>query len=131
MNVASESSTLDLDRKNEVVMSKANKAVEEIEKAWKYIQVESKLFLSNKYYETLNNFSGQVACINFSPDGKFFVSGCGKYIKIWNLADKKEEVIFDSGNYQLWSVIFSPDGKLILSGGKINSLKYGSLPKKN
>lgn len=115
---SSESRTLEQNKKKEVSKSKKNKAVEEIEKAWKYIQVESKLFLCNKYFETLGNTPWPILCLKFSPDSKYLVSPLDKTIKLWNLAENKEELILDGKNEEIYSLLFSHDGKYILSGGE-------------
>lgn len=57
--------------------------------------------------------------LSFSPDGKY-IAGCGnkcETIKIWEIADGKEKVIFiDENTEDINTVAFSPDGRYIASG---------------
>ncbi len=63
--------------------------------------------------------SGQAAA--FSSDGSHVAVGDGYNIKLWNLATGKEQPPMEAGEIQ-WSMVFTPVGSKLLSGGtdKVN-----------
>ena len=61
--------------------------------------------------------------VDFSPDGKYFVSGAhDNYIKLWDFVTGIELHTFINNEY-VESVSFSPDSKYIASGGKDMEVK--------
>lgn len=76
---------------------------------------------------TLKGHKGYVQSVAFSPDGKLLASASRApgakekdpwtgELKVWDVAKKKETSL--SGHTgQVWCVAFSPDGKLLASGG--------------
>jgi WD40 repeat protein/predicted Ser/Thr protein kinase len=67
--------------------------------------------------------NGWVPSISFSPDGKFIVSGWGNEIKIWNVSTGTEIMTLRGHDGPTMSVIFSKDGKNIVSGSMDNTIK--------
>jgi hypothetical protein len=61
-----------------------------------------------------------VQTLAVSPDGKLAVSGGqDKTVRLWDVAAGKELRQFGDGKESIWKVAFSPDGKMLASGGKI------------
>jgi hypothetical protein len=63
--------------------------------------------------------AGQSAAI--SPDGNYVAAGDSYAIRLWNLNTGKEQPPMQAGEIQ-WSMVFTPDGSRLLSGGadKVN-----------
>jgi WD40 repeat protein/tRNA A-37 threonylcarbamoyl transferase component Bud32 len=68
--------------------------------------------------KTLIGHKSTVNWVRYSPDGEFFVTASrDKTIRIWN-ADTNSEIEVIRGHQDwVWSAVFTPDGKRILSGG--------------
>lgn len=65
---------------------------------------------------TLKGHAAEVRGLSYSPDGKLLASaGSDQSIKLWDIATGKELATLNGG-ISLWSVVFSPDGKLLASG---------------
>ncbi|OMJ64968.1 hypothetical protein SteCoe_40553 [Stentor coeruleus] len=72
-------------------------ALEELKKTLNFIEMES--ILPKSYVSTLRGHNSEVSCVSFSPDGRFLASGSkDELIKIWNLAEKREECTFKGHN---------------------------------
>ncbi|HYF02287.1 MAG TPA: T9SS type A sorting domain-containing protein [Patescibacteria group bacterium] len=62
--------------------------------------------------------------LHFSPDGKRLVSGgVDKTLRVWNIAERREEMILKGHNFHVRSVRFSPDGRRIISGSLDSTMR--------
>ncbi|HEX2913802.1 MAG TPA: NB-ARC domain-containing protein [Chloroflexia bacterium] len=87
-------------------------------------------------YQTLQGYSSPVRTVAFSPDGQWLASsGSERAIRLWELAKVREAgpqaepAILNTarvlpGDHELiWSVAFSPDGKLLASASDERTIK--------
>lgn len=118
-----------------------------------------KLWSVNESQEvaTLTGHRDQVSTVTFSPDGKLLASGGHDgIVKLWSVAERREvtnpevvkpfelKLLLPNENWEkstnlestlmehsgyIESVVFSPDGKLLASGGMYNELKLWSVAK--
>src|SRR5262249_16857695 len=66
-----------------------------------------------------------INCVAFSPDGRRALSGSSTTyhrefvgsIRLWDLENGKEVRCFADRGFQLWAVVFCPDGRRPLVGG--------------
>ncbi|CAA6819536.1 MAG: High-affnity carbon uptake protein Hat/HatR [uncultured Sulfurovum sp.] len=71
---------------------------------------------------------GLIQSIDFSPDGKYIVSGdWDGTIKLWNIESGKEVKIFRGHLSYVKSLKFSPNGKYILSGSNDKTVKLWNI----
>jgi WD40 repeat protein len=81
---------------------------------------------SGSLVRSLTGHTNEIASVAFSPDGKLLVSGaCGKRdgvgciqgeIRLWEVASGREVRSLSGHTSWVWSVAFSPDGRLLASG---------------
>ncbi len=72
----------------------------------------------------LEGHTGLVDSIDFSPDGRFALSGAGdKTVRLWDIEKRRCRHIFEGHREYVAAVAFSPDGKYALSGGGDKVLK--------
>jgi WD40 repeat protein len=57
-----------------------------------------------------------VSSVAFSPDGKWLAAGTYQGVRLWNVADKKDEGTLPLKSGFVRSVAFSPDGKVLAAG---------------
>ena len=82
---------------------------------------------------TLKGHSGSVESVAFSPDGRRIVSGSFRFIqaarylvgeiKVWDAETGQETLTLEGRSVGTTSVIFSPDGRRIVSGRSRDTLK--------
>jgi WD40 repeat protein len=87
---------------------------------------------SGKELRTLDN-SYAVASLSFSPNGKTLASGdlnnliklwdVESGIKLWDMESGKKLRTFTGHIVHVWSLLFSPNGKILVSGGSDNTIK--------
>jgi WD40 repeat protein/tRNA A-37 threonylcarbamoyl transferase component Bud32 len=77
---------------------------------------------------TLEGHSDSIWTVCFSPDGKRVISSGGTQVKVWD--SKTGQLVFALKGHSrflmkqlIFSVAYSPDGKLIVSGSEDNTLK--------
>ena len=75
-----------------------------------------------------------VTSVNFSPDGKYAISGSGGFnnpnnstLRLWDVATGQCVRTFEGHMDNITSVSFSSDGKYAISGSKDNTLKLWCL----
>jgi WD40 repeat protein len=60
-----------------------------------------------------------VFCLAFSPSGKSLLSGSTQgVLKLWDVVERKEVAAVRADELMVWSVRFSPDGTLAVTGGQ-------------
>jgi len=89
---------------------------------------------------TLRGHSYEVFTLAFAPDGKTLVSGSGDFhfekqseqlreygeLKFWNMETRSEASTINS-DARFWTVAFSPDGKLAVTGGSVHGQRAGRI----
>ena len=64
--------------------------------------------------------TGQVPQLAFSPDGKVLVTACtDRLVRFWNVADRRLQAKPARFPESIWSVGYSPDGKLLALGSNL------------
>jgi WD40 repeat protein len=82
--------------------------------------------------------TNQINSVAFSPDGKFVLTGSGNdyleekderdfSVRLWDIFNGKEVKRFEGHTDKVNSVVFSPDGKLILTGSKDKTARLWNL----
>jgi RNA polymerase sigma factor (sigma-70 family) len=101
---------------------------------------------SKKVKHELKGYTGRVADMALSPDGKTLASGNWQdpNIRLWDLASGKEKLHFKAHDTDVINLAYSPDGKTIVSFGnpscfvfwdadtgkqlrKVNPVSYGAM----
>ncbi|MEZ4525691.1 MAG: hypothetical protein R2941_07210 [Desulfobacterales bacterium] len=83
---------------------------------------------TGKEKAVLNGHGEAVTSISFSPDGKILASGSGarpspssasadSSIRLWDMESGKEKALLGRYPFPVLAVCFSPDGKILASGG--------------
>lgn len=76
--------------------------------------------------------SGTLNSINFSPDGKYLITGGNDcVIRIWNLKEKREEFSFKSHTKSVQNVKSMNNGRFLLSVGEDGAVRGWKMQKKN
>ncbi len=64
------------------------------------------------------DLSHSIACVAFSPDGRYVVSGgTARQLRMWEAATGKPVRVFEGHGEQITAVSFSPDGGQLAAGG--------------
>lgn len=71
---------------------------------------------------------GPNLCGAFSPDGTLFAGGNSNRLQIWDTSTGKVLKDLAQDGKAFWSVAFSPDGKLLASGGLTSGVKLFDVP---
>ncbi|WP_414588868.1 eIF2A-related protein [Scytonema sp. PCC 10023] len=80
-----------------------------------------------KEHNRLEEHSGSVLSVVFSPDGKTIATGSrDNTVKLWNLKGQELQTFQGHSSY-VTSVVFSPDGKTIATGSLDNTVKLWNL----
>lgn len=94
---------------------------------------------TGKLLHAFTEHTGPVTCVKFSPDGKTIASSSAFQdgtIRLWDLESKKQITALRGSDWvvlSVWSIAFSPDGKILASGHhsdstvKIWNLENGEL----
>ena len=78
----------------------------------------------------LSGHDGWVTSVDYSPDGRFLVSGSSdQTVKVWSVVDQKEITTFAGHTSMVNAVEFSPDGEVIVSASSDATVRLWSLPK--
>jgi len=74
---------------------------------------------------------GSLNDIAVSPDGKWLAAAVFRYqdnqVRVWNLDDGKEKWKLKGHKYDIFSLAFSPDSKLLASGSKDRTVRLWTL----
>src|SRR5262245_16428906 len=77
-----------------------------------------------KLRATLQDHTGTVYFVTFSPDGKTLASSSSdRTIKLWDVATGKEQTTFKGHAEYVYAVCFSPDGKTLASASRDQTIK--------
>ncbi len=80
----------------------------------------------------LKGHSDGVRSLAFSRDGKRLASGSeDKSVRVWNVAEMKQELVFTDHTDTVWSVAFSPNGKWLASASEDMTVRLRPIPSGN
>jgi WD40 repeat protein len=74
-----------------------------------------------------NPEADRIQVLSLSPDGQVLACGCGKNILLYSLPDTRHLHTFAAHEQEVRSLAFTPDGRLLLSGGADGFLKLWSV----
>ncbi|KIV91268.1 hypothetical protein, variant [Exophiala mesophila] len=71
------------------------------------------------------NFDHDVASVAIHPQSGRFVTGGGKdtWVRVWDFAEEKELEVLKGHHGPIWSIAYSPDGKIYATGSEDGTIK--------
>ena len=61
----------------------------------------------------LEDHSGDVFAVTFSPDGTVLAADSGSDIQLWDVASREPIATLETSSVSIWDLAFSPDGRLL------------------
>ncbi|MDE0638627.1 MAG: hypothetical protein OXI43_22535 [Candidatus Poribacteria bacterium] len=82
---------------------------------------------NRKHIKTLGRHTGKVNSVAFSQDGETIVSGGDDGIRVWNVENWSDKILYKSENVGIINVMYSPDGKTLTSLSKNGEIESWDL----
>lgn len=83
------------------------------------------------WYATADWVNLGIAGVAFSPDGRRMLSGSDEFVRLWDVESGKLIQQFPGHTVAVYSVVFSRDGNLALSGDGVGVMRLWRLPRGN
>lgn len=82
---------------------------------------------NRKHIKTLGEHTGKVNSVAFSQDGETIVSGGDDGIRVWNVENWSDKILYKSENVGIINVMYSPDRKTLTSLSKNGEIESWDL----